>query len=102
MNEINAEQFEGEVLRAEGPVLVDFNATWCGPCRMMKPILEAFAKMHSDIKVVGVDIDENDELAEQYKVSTIPCLVVFRNGEEVAREVGVIPERKIKKMMGLK
>lgn len=100
MNEINAEQFEGEVLRAEGPVLVDFNATWCGPCRMMKPILEAFAKMHKDVKVVGVDIDENEELAEKYGVSTIPCLVVFKNGEETAREVGVQPEKKLLKMVG--
>lgn len=99
MNEINADKFEDEVLKAEGSVLVDFNATWCGPCRMMKPILEAFAKMHKDVKVVGVDIDENEELAEQYKVSTIPCLVVFKNGEEKAREIGVIPERKIVKMV---
>ena len=80
-------------------MLVDFNATWCGPCRMMKPILEAFAKTHKDVKGVGVDIDENDELAEKYKVATIPCMVVFRDGEEVAREVGILPEKKIAKMV---
>lgn len=99
MEEINAEQFEQEVLKAEGPVLVDFNATWCGPCRMMKPILTAFAKMHKDVKVVGVDIDENEELAEEYGVSTIPCLVVFKNGKETVREVGVQPEKKLLKMV---
>ena len=101
MKDINAEQFDEEVLKAKGLVLVDFNADWCGPCRMMKPILEAFSKQHEEVKVVGVDIDENDELAEQYKVSTIPCLVVFRDGEEIAREVGVQSEKKLMKMMGL-
>lgn len=101
MKDINEGQFDEEVLRVKGLVLVDFNADWCGPCRMMKPILEAFAKQHEEVKVVGVDIDENDELAEQYKVTTIPCLVVFRDGEEIAREMGVQSEKKLMKMMGL-
>lgn len=99
MKDINADEFEKEVLQAKGLVLVDFNADWCGPCKMMKPILEAFAKMHSEVKLVGVNIDDNDELAEEYRVSTIPCMVMFKDGTEVAREVGVQPERKLKKMM---
>lgn len=99
MKDINADEFEKEVLQAEGLVLVDFNADWCGPCKMMKPILEAFAKMNSEVKLVGVNIDDNDELAEEYRVSTIPCMVMFKDGTEVAREVGVQPERKLKKMM---
>ncbi len=99
MKDINADEFEKEVLQAKGLVLVDFNADWCGPCKMMKPILEAFAKTHSEVKLVGVNIDDNDELAEEYRVSTIPCMVMFKDGIEVAREVGVQPERKLKKMM---
>ena len=99
MKDINADEFEKEVLQAKGLVLVDFNADWCGPCKMMKPILEAFAKMHSEVKLIGVNIDDNDELAEEYQVSTIPCMVMFKDGTEVAREVGVQPERKLKKMM---
>lgn len=99
MKDINADEFEKEVLQAKGLVLVDFNADWCGPCKMMKPILEAFAKMHSEVKLIGVNIDDNDELAEEYRVSTIPCMVMFKDGTEVAREVGVQPERKLKKMM---
>lgn len=99
MKDINADEFEKEVLQAKGLVLVDFNADWCGPCKMMKPILEAFAKTHSEVKFVGVNIDDNDELAEEYRVSTIPCMVMFKDGIEVAREVGVQPERKLKKMM---
>ena len=101
MKDINASEFEKEVLKAKGPVLVDFNADWCGPCRMMKPILEAFAKMHTEAKVVGVNIDDNDKLAEEYQVSTIPCMVVFKDGVEVTREVGIQPERKLKKMVGV-
>ena len=99
MKDINADEFEKEVLQAKGLVLVDFNADWCGPCKMMKPILEAFAKMHSEVKLIGVNIDDNDELAEEYRVSTSPCMVMFKDGTEVAREVGVQPERKLKKMM---
>lgn len=101
MKDIMADKFEEEVLKAKGTVLVDFNADWCGPCKMMKPVLETFSKEHENVKVIGVDIDENDELAEQYGVSTIPCLVVFKDGEEVKREVGVVPEKKLVKMVGV-
>ena len=99
MRDISAGEFEKEVLQAEGVVLVDFNAEWCGPCRMFKPILGAFAKQHQDVKMVSVDIDDDADLAEEYRVSTIPCLVVFRDGKEIAREVGVLPEKKILKMV---
>lgn len=99
MQDINAGEFEKEVLEADMPVLVDFNADWCGPCRMMKPILQAFANQHADVKVVGVNIDENEDLAMQYEVGTIPCLVVFKDGKEVTREVGVQPEKKLVKML---
>lgn len=89
--------FEEAVLKAEGAVLVDFNADWCGPCQMMKPIVEEMAA--EGVKVVSVNIDDQGELAEQYEVSTIPCLVVFKDGKEVAREVGVTPKKKLLKLM---
>ena len=77
MKEINTEDFEMEVLEAEGMVLVDFNADWCGPCQMMKPILEEFAEKNAEVKLVGVNVDDNSDLAEKYGVSGIPCLVLF-------------------------
>jgi len=99
MIEGNSENFEKEVLKSEKPVLVDFNADWCGPCQMMKPIVEEFAENNPDVKVVSVNVDDEDALSETYGVATIPCLVVFRDGAEVAREVGVISPKKLAKML---
>ena len=82
IHEITSADFEEVVLKSEKPVLVDFNATWCGPCRMLKPTLDAIAAERSDVTVVGVDIDENMELAEEYEVFSIPCLVLFKDGAE--------------------
>ncbi len=79
--------------------LIDFYADWCGPCQMLKPILEEFEKNHPEIKVSRVNIDENETLAEEFSVSTIPCLVVIKDGKEVAREVGVMPMKKIEKLV---
>ncbi|MBQ1387899.1 thioredoxin [Candidatus Saccharibacteria bacterium] len=100
MKEINTEDFEMEVLEAEGMVLVDFNADWCGPCQMMKPILEEFAEKNAEVKLVGVNVDDNSDLAEKYGVSGIPCLVLFKNGEEVNRVVGVQSVKKLEKLIG--
>ena len=100
MKDIDAKDFEAEVLKADGKVLVDFNADWCGPCQMMKPILAEFAEKNTNVKVIGVNIDNNRELAMEYGVSGIPCLVVFEGGEEVTRGVGVQPVPRIEKLVG--
>ena len=87
--------FEAEVLKSDVPVLADFNAGWCGPCRAMKPMLDELAEGNTAYKIVSIDIDAEDELAEDYDVSSIPCLVVFKGGEEVRRSVGLIPRDQI-------
>lgn len=90
--EVNKGNFEAEVLNSNVPVLADFNAGWCGPCRAMKPMLDALAEGNTAYKIVSIDIDEEDELAEEYDVTSIPCLVVFKGGQEVNRSVGLIPQ----------
>ena len=79
--------------------ILDFYADWCGPCQMMKPTMEEFEKAHPEIKVPAVNIDEQEELAEKYGVSSIPCVVVLKDGEEVKREVGVVSLKKLEKMV---
>lgn len=81
--------------------IIDFYADWCGPCQMMKPIVAEFEALHPEIKVTAVNIDENPEMAEKFEVSTIPCFVVLKDGEEAAREVGVISPKKMEKLAGL-
>ena len=88
---VTKDNFESEVLKSDVPVLADFNAGWCGPCRAMKPMLEELSESAA-YRIVSIDIDEEDELAEEYDVSSIPCLVVFKGGEEVNRSVGLIPK----------
>ncbi len=97
--EVNKDTFEAEVLKSEKPVLVDFNAGWCGPCRMLKPTLEEIAGETDAFKIVSIDIDDQDELAEAYDVSSIPCLVVFKGGEEVDRSIGLIPKEAVLSLM---
>lgn len=98
IKELTKNNFEEEVLKSDKKVLVDFNADWCGPCRMLRPILEELTNESYDI--VSVNIDEEDVLAEEYNVSSIPCLVVFENGKEVNRSIGLIPKEEIEKLLG--
>ena len=94
-----SDTFEKEVLSSEIPVVVDFNATWCGPCRMLAPTLEKVSDEHKEVKFVAVDIDENDELAEEYEVFSIPCLVLFKDGVEANRSVGLIPKERLEQFI---
>lgn len=79
--------------------ILDFYADWCGPCQMMKPTMREFEKAHPEIKVTAVNIDEQEELAEKYEVSSIPCIVVLKDGEEVRRAVGVQSLKKLEKLV---
>ena len=87
--EFTTSNFVQEVLEAQGTVLIDFWATWCGPCRMQAPILEAFAAEHPEIKVGKVNVDESPELAEKFGIMSIPTLLVFKNGKLVKTAVGL-------------
>ena|SRR5579862_6191221 len=87
VKQIDAAQFENEVLKQPGRVLVDFFAIWCPPCRTLAPVLERFAEQHADVRVVKVDADGNEELAERYGVRTIPTVIAFVGGKEVHRAI---------------
>lgn len=93
--EVSQENFDKTVLESDKPVLVDFNADWCGPCKMFKPVLEKIAQNDSDHLFVSVNIDNEPELSEKYEILSIPCLVIFKNGEEVTRSVGAKTEDEI-------
>ena len=87
--EINMNNFKEEVLEAKETDLADFWAPWCGPCRMQGPVLEKFAEANPDVKVVKINVDDNQELAMQFKIMSIPSMIVFKNGEAVNCAVGL-------------
>ena len=91
--------FQSGVLESKGLVLVDFWASWCGPCRMLSPVVDEIAEEESGIKVGKVNVDEQPELAEQFGVSSIPTLIVFRDGKVVQTSVGVRPKAAILQMV---
>lgn len=97
---ITKENFNSEVLKAEGTVLVDFWATWCGPCRMLSPIVDEVASERPDVKVGKINVDEQPELAQQFGIMSIPTLLVFKNGEKVQESVGLIPKEKVEALLG--
>ena len=97
---ITKDNFEKEVLKSDIPVLVDFWASWCGPCKMLSPIIAQIAEEHAGkVKVGKINVDEQQELAAQYRVMSIPTLIVFKNGEAVAQSVGVQPKEQIESLL---
>ena len=96
---VNKANFEQEVLHSEKPVLVDFWASWCGPCRMLAPSLDILAAEHPEITLAKVNVDEEQELAMQFQVMSIPTLILFKEGKPVATSIGFRPKEDIEAML---
>ena len=96
---ITADNFEKDVLNAEKTVLLDFWATWCGPCMMLSPVVDAFSEKHPEISVCKVNVDEQPGLAQAFGIESIPTLVVMRDGKIINHSLGVIPEEKIEELV---
>ena len=95
-----AENFEAEVLKADLPVLVDFYADWCGPCKMMAPVVDQIAEENDDIKVGKINVDDEQDLAAKYGVMSIPTIGFFKDGDIVEKSVGAKPKSELLKMIG--
>ncbi len=96
---LTKDNFESEVLQATQTVLVDFYADWCGPCKMMSPIIEKLSQERTDAKICKINIDDEGELAQKYGVMSIPTIVAFKNGEEAGRSVGLVAQDKLEALI---
>ena len=96
---INKDNFQEEVLNSDKPVLLDFWASWCGPCRMVSPVVDEIAKERPDIKVGKNNVDEQEELASQFRIMSIPTLMVIKNGQIVKQSMGAQPKNQILAML---
>ena len=95
LNDVTDTTFQAEVLEADGPVLVDFWAPWCGPCRVVAPVLEEIAGERPELKIVKLNVDENQQTAANYQVLSIPTLILFKHGEVAKKVIGAYPKRKL-------
>lgn len=96
---VNKNSFAQEVINSDKTVLVDFWASWCGPCRMLSPIVDEIAAEHPEIKVCKVNVDDEPELAQSFQIMSIPSLMVFKNGKVVANSIGLRPKAEIEAMI---
>jgi thioredoxin 1 len=100
LKDVNTQNFQQEVIEGDGLILVDFWAPWCGPCKMVTPVLEAIAKEMADqVTIMKVNVDDNSDLARTYGVAGIPTFILFKNGEIVARNVGAAPRQTIESLI---
>ena len=98
---VTTESFQEEVLNASSPVLVDFWASWCGPCKMLTPVVHEIAAEHPEIKVCSVNVDDEMDLAQQFGIMSIPTLLVFNQGNKIQQMVGLQPKDTILQMLGI-
>lgn len=96
---VSSDNFDEEVYKCDKKVLVDFYANWCGPCKMLTPIIEDFAKNNDDVKVVKINVDEQQDLAMEYQVMSIPTLIVMEKGKELNRSIGLIDKTQIEELI---
>ncbi|WP_354699504.1 Thioredoxin 1 [Paraconexibacter sp. AEG42_29] len=100
LQDVTDSNFQAEVIESEQPVLVDFWAPWCGPCRVVGPVLEEIAGERDDLKIVKLNVDENQLVASKYGVLSIPTMILFKNGAEAKKIIGAFPKRKIEAELG--
>ncbi|HEX2704084.1 MAG TPA: thioredoxin [Solirubrobacteraceae bacterium] len=95
LQEVTDNNFQAEVIESEKPVLVDFWAPWCGPCRVVAPVLEQIASEHDDLRIVKLNVEENQQTAATFQVLSIPTMILFRGGQPVKKVIGAYPKKKL-------